>query len=67
MPNLREKALAALTEVGLAARVDAWPLTLLGGEAQRVAIASALAQTPQLLLLDEPFAALVASTAASAS
>ena len=53
-PNARVAATAALTEVGLGARLAHYPRQLSGGEQQRVAIARAFVTRPPLLFADEP-------------
>jgi putative ABC transport system ATP-binding protein len=57
-PERKDKALSILEMVGLAHRADYYPENLSGGQKQRVAIARALVSHPQILLADEPTAAL---------
>ncbi|HWL60031.1 MAG TPA: ABC transporter ATP-binding protein [Microbacteriaceae bacterium] len=60
----RAKSDAALEAVGLGAAGSKYPWQLSGGMQQRVAIARAVAYDPEILIMDEPFAAVDAQTRA---
>ena len=58
----RDRAKAYIEKVGLTKFADSYPHMLSGGMKQRVAIARGMAMEPDVLLMDEPFAALDALT-----
>ena len=61
-PADRDKATQLLTRMGLGGHLHHTPPQLSGGQQSRVAIARALIRDPQILFMDEPFAALDAIT-----
>ena len=58
----KQRSLELLEQVGLAEKYGTFPSDLSGGQKQRVAIARALAGDPQIVLADEPTAALDSQT-----
>jgi NitT/TauT family transport system ATP-binding protein len=63
-PEAADRAMHFINKVNLTGFAGSYPHTLSGGMKQRAAIARAMAMEPQILLMDEPFAALDALTRA---
>ena len=60
--EMEERAAYYIEKVGLSKFIDSYPHTLSGGMKQRVSIARGMAMEPDVLLMDEPYAALDALT-----
>ncbi|MFN0157700.1 MAG: ABC transporter ATP-binding protein [Bacteroidota bacterium] len=54
LPDVRDRAMMLLDQVGLRERAETRPSKLSGGELQRVAVARALMNSPKVILADEP-------------
>ena len=59
---VRERALAAIENLGLTEHINKLPSALSGGQQQRVAIARTLVMNPDIILFDEPMSALDVAT-----